>query len=158
MKCTAFYFLICTTIIITKEVDGKMDSTYVLPDSVKPIRYNLTLEPTLNVNDYAYFNGSIAIDIEVYENTACIKLNSKSIHINTDSVQVVDSHQSLIKVVNSSFDEVREFFIINLEVELIQHARYKLIISNFSGNLRQDNVGFYLGKYLRKSQDGLYTQ
>lgn len=141
--------LIFFTALLYRFISVYADSS--IPKTVKPIRYTLTMETNLDVKDNCTaFNGSVVIELLSSETASNITLNIRNLEINKDSLTVIHSGGSELKVSNVEFDEEQEFFIIHLKEELLADEYYNLSIGEFSGIMTNDNVGFYLAKYTTK--------
>ena len=66
--------------------------SFVLPDAIRPIKYELTLEP--NLKEFTFIGQEI-VDIYVSQKTSNIVLNSAEIDIK--SAEVIFSDKSILK-------------------------------------------------------------
>ncbi|MCH7746105.1 MAG: M1 family peptidase, partial [Chloroflexi bacterium] len=78
-------------------------NAFMLPASVRPVRYRLTLEP--NLSDFT-FRGQESVDIDVLEPTSKIVLNSAEIAVQSCSLTLADG--SAVTPQNISLDESEE--------------------------------------------------
>ncbi|KAF5304328.1 hypothetical protein FQA39_LY09707 [Lamprigera yunnana] len=117
--------------------------SYFLPKTIKPIRYNLTIAP----NAPGIFYGRVYIDIEVLHDTQNITLHAKDLNINKQSVMVTDVWGKNVRIVNTSEDIEKEFYIIHLENRILKERRYTILIGQYCGPLRDGKSGFFYGEY-----------
>lgn len=119
-------------------------SDYILPTNVKPLRYNITLKPNL---DLETIEGSVQIELLALENTRNITIEKRSVTIDDSSV-VVEGPSGVIAVDEPTWYDDIEHYVINLQEELHANEKYNLTIGSYSGFLHTDNGGFYLAKYI----------
>lgn len=108
----------------------------VLPTNVKPLRYDLTLEP--NFESFK-FDGSLAIDLQVNDPTTSITLNSLEIEIHSAKVNGTP-------VDKISFDEEKQTATFDLLGKLEPGAAATLAM-DFTGELNDKMAGFYRSTY-----------
>ncbi|KKK27016.1 aminopeptidase [Aspergillus rambellii] len=122
----------------------------VLPTNVKPLHYDLTLEP--NFETYKY-DGTVVIDLQVNEDTTSISLNTNELDIHTATVSSQGS------VVTSSPDisvnEEKQIATIKFSdaVPAGTSAQLKL---TFTGTLNDNMAGFYRSSYKTPSGETKY--
>lgn len=117
----------------------------VLPTNVKPIRYDLTLEPLF---DTFKFNGDLTIDLEVKEASTSITLNVLEIEI----------HEAKVNgsaVASTSFDEEKQTVTFQLASELAQDSKAELSLK-FTGILNDKMAGFYRSTYTDENGETRY--
>lgn len=128
-------------------------SKYLLPTEVSPIHYTITMAPNFT---NATFTGSVAIKIAVHRPVNEIILHQRGLNITKQNIKLV-----LIEDFNKHFDIKdagkfgtieQEFYKITLN-QMIRKGGYILSISNFSGSMEQNFVGFYSDSY----RDDKYT-
>ena len=113
----------------------------ILPSDVRPIRYEITLEPDLR--DFT-FQGKETIEIEVVEPTKVVILNS--IEITVHSVRMVLEDGTALSPVDVAFDEERETVSLSFGRSLSPGpARLEI---EFAGELNDKLRGFYRSRYL----------
>lgn len=110
-----------------------------LPDTVKPVHYDLLIHPNLT---FLNFTGRVQIKLEVQQDTEHILLHSKNLHISKAVVlQSGDGH--VLHVHESEpFEQISlssQNFIFLKGVHVIQ--------LDFSSNLSNSFHGFYKGSY-----------
>ncbi|XP_044734714.1 membrane alanyl aminopeptidase-like [Chrysoperla carnea] len=153
---TKFYiFLTLTTALtITEKILPKEDVTYRLPKSVRPIQYNIELEPKLTLtNNLTAFNGKVKIDIhstEFYVDE--IVLHSERLkHTKIELVDPVEPDNKFTIKVDDS-DEKHNFLKLKLDKPLDIFKTYTLTIE-YSGTLWNDMHGFYGSVYKDENKD-----
>jgi len=112
----------------------------VLPNNVRPINYNLKLQPDLA---QFKFSGEETIEIDILETTAQIQLNS--IEINIETVKLTQSGQSWTSS-DIKYNTERETATLTFD-SAIQPGRALLDII-FKGELNDKLRGFYRSQYL----------
>ncbi|KAK6198853.1 alanine/arginine aminopeptidase [Scheffersomyces amazonensis] len=108
----------------------------VLPNNVKPLHYDLTIEP---IFENFTFKGEVTIDLHVLERTDYISLNSLQIEIQ-------ESKLNDIELKNIQFDVNKQIVTFKLDDHLVEGADAKLYIK-FTGTLNEDMAGFYKSSY-----------
>ncbi|PGH30025.1 aminopeptidase 2 [[Emmonsia] crescens] len=113
----------------------------ILPTNVKPLHYDLTLEPDFEKFTY---KGTVVIDLDTVEDTNSISLNSTDIDIHTSAVSAngveVASNPSVSmnkekQTATISFDKI---------IPAGEKAQLKL---TFTGTLNDNMAGFYRCSY-----------
>ncbi|KAI5966552.1 APE2 [Candida pseudojiufengensis] len=108
----------------------------VLPTNVKPLHYNLTLQP--NFENFK-FNGEEIIEFEVNERTNYITLNSLEIEI--EEVKIND-----VPIKDISFDIEKQTVTFKFDDHLTKGSKAELYIK-FIGELNDKMAGFYRSTY-----------
>ncbi|KAF2749750.1 hypothetical protein M011DRAFT_465417 [Sporormia fimetaria CBS 119925] len=132
------------------DVDGAaMDITQareVLPTNVKPVHYDLTLEPDFEKFTY---EGKVSIDLDVVEDTTSISLNANELTIHSTTVSsngqtIADSpsvqHDDDTQVTKVSFDKT------------IPAGSKATLTMTFAGTLNDNMAGFYRSSF--KDENG----
>ena len=120
----------------------------VLPNNVRPINYNLKLQPDLT--EFT-FSGEETIEIEVLETTSQIQLNS--IEINIQTAKLTQNGQTSTAS-NISYDTQNETVTLRFD-SAIAIGRSSLEII-FTGDLNDKLRGFYRSQYLDENGDTRY--
>lgn len=117
---------------------------YRLPNTTRPISYNIWLSTDIHRGDFT-FNGVVTIQIEALENTPEITLHYRELTIT--NVRLLRDTGGTIQsnVPTTSRDDV-EFLIIRPTVPLTQGTIYGIAIT-YTGVLRNDDAGFYRSSY-----------
>lgn len=110
-----------------------------LPENVRPAHYHLTLAPDLKTFT---FEGGVAIDIEVLEETSEITLHAADLSIDTAKIasRTFSSESRAIK-----FNEEAQTVILGFE-KTLPKGNYRLSIP-FKGVLNDKMCGFYRSSY-----------
>ena len=127
----------------------KMSERVLLPTTVYPTRYNLTLNPDL---EKFVFSGDERIELKLLEEPSKITkivANSKELEIKEAFLTVKDQQISFKSI---SFDEPNDYVIFELDNTQEPFASLKVndLISlhvKFTGELNDKLVGFYRTKY-----------
>ncbi|KAJ5633658.1 hypothetical protein N7528_001500 [Penicillium herquei] len=125
------------------EVSGStnVQGREVLPTNVKPVHYDLTLEP--NFKKFTY-DGSVVIDLNVNEDTDFISLNSNEITIHSATVlskgSVVESNPEISMNKDAQTATIK----FNQALAAGSDAQLKL---TFTGILNDNMAGFYRSSY-----------
>lgn len=117
----------------------------VLPTNVKPLRYDLTLEP-----DFTKFTflGQLAIDLDVNEASTTITLNCLEIEIHEASVNDI----AVSRIV---YDEPQQTATFELAEALAPHSKASLSMK-FTGILNDKMAGFYRSSYVDEDGNTAY--
>ncbi|KAF2033830.1 hypothetical protein EK21DRAFT_108620 [Setomelanomma holmii] len=121
----------------------------VLPTNVKPIHYDLTLEP--NFEDFTY-EGKVTIDLDVDEDTTSISLNTNEVTIH--STKVTTGDQTISDSPTVSHDADSETTKVSFEKTISKGSKAKLTMT-FSGILNDKMAGFYRSSF--KAANGSTT-
>ncbi|KAG7660768.1 APE2 [[Candida] subhashii] len=108
----------------------------VLPTNVKPLHYDLTLEP---IFDNFTFKGEETIDFQVNERTDYITLNCLDIEIQTAKIDDVETKDII-------FDDDKQTVTFKFKDHLVEGAIAKLYLK-FTGELNDKMAGFYRSSY-----------
>ncbi|EZF25689.1 hypothetical protein H112_02004 [Trichophyton rubrum D6] len=113
----------------------------ILPDNVKPLHYDLTLEP--NFEDFS-FQGSVQIDLEVVKETSSITLNALDITINTAALETNGTEIATSSPVSYDKDKQTATITLGQKIAACSKARLNL---KFTGTLNDNMAGFYKCSY-----------
>ena len=115
--------------------------SFVLPDAIRPIKYELTLEP--NLKEFTFIGQEI-VDIYVSQKTSNIVLNSAEIDIK--SAEVIFSDKSILKPSEIYLSKDQETANLAFESDLPKgNAKLSL---EFTGQLNERLQGFYRSRYI----------
>ncbi|KAI8089940.1 aminopeptidase [Halteromyces radiatus] len=112
----------------------------ILPTNVKPVHYDLSLQPNLET---FVFKGQVKINLDVIEPTRVITLNSHEINIISATLIVNDFSQSSIDI---TYDTKKTEVKLTFPQEVSAHTKALLDI-NFEGILNDQMTGFYRSSY-----------
>jgi aminopeptidase 2 len=121
----------------------------VLPTNVKPLHYDLTLEP--NFDDFTY-KGKVVIDLDVVEDTTSISLNTIDLKIH--STTVTSGDRDIASSPDVHHNEDAQTTTISFKDTLPAGTKAKLT-HTFSGILNDNMAGFYRSSF--KAKDGSTT-
>jgi puromycin-sensitive aminopeptidase len=117
-----------------------IDNPYRLPRNVRPVHYDLTLEPDLPA---ASFIGKVSISIEVSEVTDVLVLNAAELEIRNARVELADG--TTIAATGVEFDEETERATISMSSDVPLGS--SVLCCDFSGILNDKLRGFYRSTY-----------
>ncbi|XP_069669083.1 aminopeptidase N-like isoform X2 [Periplaneta americana] len=138
-----FFLLITLRNTISLEDD---DIDYRLPITVLPTHYKLKLTPYFEERNFT-FDGEVEITVNATTEANSITLHYDDMEIIGDPV--VESLNGLqdLEVVNTTYDNVTQFFRIELDENLEVGNEYVIKI-RYVGNLNDDDMaGFYKSSY-----------
>lgn len=148
---------------ITSEDESQLENVslndevnFRLPTSLKPIHYIIKLQPLINSNRSIF--GSVEIEFEVVEAAANVTLHINNIITKNETVKVVPSDDPSgpgVGIIQQTYDNVRQFYVAELETELEQGKMY-IISMNFEGYLNDDLRGFYRSTYFDADGEAVY--
>lgn len=117
-------------------------ANYRLPTSVRPVSYELRLQPRF---DNGTFEGNVKIEAIVDESTKSVALHRGNLTIL--STQIFDRDMSPILIQRSDYNESTEIISFLLEKELNKADNTIFLEFGFRGFLRNDLIGFYNSSY-----------
>lgn len=118
----------------------------VLPKNVKPIHYDLTLEPNLETFEY---EGKVVIDLDVVEDTRSISLNTLQLKIHSTKISIGDKLITSSPEIHYNEDTQTTKILFN---ETIPGGSKATLTQTFAGTLNDNMAGFYRSSY--KGKDG----
>lgn len=121
----------------------------VLPANVKPVHYDLTLEP-----DFANFTyqGTVTIDLDVVDDTTSIALNTNELKIH--STKVTAGQQVITESPHVATDDDAQTTTVSFDQAIPGGSQAKLTMA-FAGVLNDNMAGFYRSSF--KAADGSTT-
>ncbi|KAI4707061.1 hypothetical protein J4E89_008396 [Alternaria sp. Ai002NY15] len=121
----------------------------VLPANVKPVHYDLTLEP-----DFANFTyqGTVTIDLDVVDDTTSIALNTNELKIH--STKVTAGQQVITESPHVTTDDDAQTTTVSFDQTIPGGSQAKLTMA-FAGVLNDNMAGFYRSSF--KAADGSTT-
>jgi aminopeptidase N len=118
----------------------------ILPDTVKPIHYDLSLYD-IELGGAFSFQGRVEITAKVLESTKSVVLNSHQLKIHDSEVRVEQA--KTLKTLKSSaisYDAPKQRATIEFSEE-IPASETIVIVINFQGTINNEMAGFYRSKY-----------
>ncbi|KAJ6439475.1 aminopeptidase [Purpureocillium lavendulum] len=123
----------------------KMADRDVLPDSVKPVHYGLSLRD-LDFKTWTY-KGTVTIDAEIVKPTKEITLNTLEVKLSHAKITVDHTKSSqALESTNFSYDERAQRATITFDQELPVSKKASVAIE-FEGIMNNEMAGFYRSKY-----------
>ncbi|MCJ1394766.1 Aminopeptidase 2 mitochondrial [Xylographa bjoerkii] len=113
----------------------------VLPTNVKPLHYDVTLEPDF---EKFTFEGKVVIDLDVKEETTSISLNALDIKIHSTTITSEGTHITSSPEV--SFNEAKQTLTLSFDKAIAAGSKAQLT-HTFSGSLNDKMAGFYRSSY-----------
>ena len=129
--------------------DANMDISKgreVLPKNVKPLHYDIVLEPDLEKFTYS---GEVTIDLDVVEDTSSISLNT--IDLDIHETKITSGNDTITSSPKLSYDDDSQTTKIDFDHKISAGASAKLY-HKFTGTLNDKMAGFYRSSY--KDADG----
>lgn len=124
--------------------DANMDVSKgreVLPKNVKPLHYDVTLEPDFEAFKY---NGEVTIDLDVVEDTNSITLNTLEIDIH--ETEISSGSNTITSSPRLTRDNEKQTTKIEFDETIPAGAQAKLY-HKFTGTLNDKMAGFYRSSY-----------
>ncbi|KAK3715670.1 Aminopeptidase 2 mitochondrial [Vermiconidia calcicola] len=118
----------------------------VLPKNVKPLHYDLTLEPNFETFKY---EGEVTIDLDVMEDTTSITLNT--IDIDIQETKVTSGSSTIASSPKLTLDEDAQTTKIEFDQSIPAGSKAQLH-HKFTGTLNDKMSGFYRSSY--KGENG----
>ncbi|XP_063599467.1 aminopeptidase N-like [Penaeus indicus] len=119
-----------------------------LPTALKPVHYEVRLQPFLNGNFSVL--GHVDIELTALTKASNITLHVADIDIQQDTIMVTPSSAQPIPISKTEDDASNEFFIVHLEEELFEGENFTLSL-DFEGYLNDQLKGFYRSSYQNES-------
>lgn len=120
-------------------------SREVLPTNVKPLRYDLVLEPDFTTFK---FDGELDIDLKVQADSSTVVLNSVEIEIHSATINGA-------KIDKFDFDTEKQTVTFHLSSQLSKDSNATLSLK-FTGELNDKMAGFYRSSYTNASGEKAY--
>lgn len=149
--------IVCTSVHLRNKLksgqeDGKpkYDRDVRLPRSIRPLKYNITLEPRLSGN--FSFTGSVQIRIKVLEDCYNITMHAEELNISRHdaSVRRVLPNGELdgdsLRIHKQYLVGAKQFFVIELYDKLLKGVEY-VVHLRFGGIIEDYLQGFYRSSY-----------
>lgn len=116
-----------------------------LPDTVKPVHYDLLIHPNLT---FLSFAGRVQIQLDVQQDTKFVFLHSKNLHISEAALLQTDGARAL------NIHESKPFEQMALSAQNFTFVKGAHVIRlAFSANLSDSFHGFYKGSYTTRRGD-----
>ncbi|KAF2109018.1 peptidase family M1-domain-containing protein [Lophiotrema nucula] len=122
----------------------------VLPTNVKPLHYDLTLEPDF---DKFTYEGKVVIDLDVKEDSKSITLNTLDLKVHSTSVS--SGEQGTVEDTHVSHDEDGQTTTVSFKSFSLKAGSKAQLTMTFTGVLNDNMAGFYRSSF--KDKDGNAT-
>ncbi|XP_068157458.1 aminopeptidase N [Drosophila tropicalis] len=128
----------------------KYDRDVRLPQSIQPLKYNITLEPELSGN--FSFSGSVQIRVRVLQDCYNITMHAEELNISRSDVAVYrvlaqnQLDQDSLRIHKQYLVGAKQFFVIELYDKLVRGSEYVVHIQ-FGGIIQDFLQGFYRSSY-----------
>lgn len=122
----------------------------VLPKNVKPLHYDLTLEPDLEKFTY---EGHVTIELDVVEDTRSISLNT--VQVDILSTKVTSGSTTISSSPKISYNEDTQTTTVEFD-QTIPAGTKATLYHKFKGTLNDNMAGFYRSSYRTESGEEKY--
>ena len=124
---------------------------YPLPPNLVPFQYDIltTVQFTNTDGERFPYDGETVMHFECKENTKTIKFHANNLKVDNSSLELKSTSDTTFTPVTNfpwTYDEIRQFIIVDLNVDLKKGEKYTLKIK-YIGYLQSDNTGFYRSSY-----------
>lgn len=120
-----------------------------LPRSVIPKRYVLSL--TIDMQRFT-FSGYVEIDVNITQTTSYVLLHVNGLVINHTSNYILDlsDNPRLVDIIDVRVLEDKQFLVLVSAERLLANRKYKVVLSDFRGDILDDLRGLYRSSYMDK--------
>lgn len=120
--------------------------SFRLPKELKPLRYNLILQPDLSSKT---FNGNVTIRLEVMKPISYIPVHSKFLTVVTKEVVQLGDEEKPARTIQPllTFEHPQLEYWVTEFAEPLEAGNYSLQLA-FNGSLVDRIVGFYQSSYM----------
>ncbi|XP_041082703.1 aminopeptidase N-like [Polyodon spathula] len=131
-----------------------------LPDTLIPSGYNVRLWPSLKPNDEGMFTfkGTSNVVFKCEKETDLIVIHSRLLNLTKKGKHLADvmdvSSSKSVDIQYSCLDTSNEFLVVQLLANLTEGKTYEMI-TDFTGELSDDLVGFYRSEYMEGGEKKL---
>ncbi|XP_037807865.1 glutamyl aminopeptidase-like isoform X1 [Lucilia sericata] len=151
-KSTVFLFnktTIAPSIMATSKVLQHL--SFRLPRELRPLRYNLILQPDLKNKT---FSGNVTIRLEVIKPISYIPVHSKFLSVVTKEVMQLGNEEKPSRIITPSltFEHPQLEYWVTEFAEPLEVGNYSLQLA-FNGSLVERIVGFYQSSYFDKQRN-----
>lgn len=141
-----------------KTAKDTLDINYRLPNETVPIFYNVVIKTKID-EGISDFSGTVEIRLLVKQNTSKIVLHSKQQSIENLELFSDPARPLAFNLVPTTFKLLEDEQILEISTvsgnNLTAGKEYLLAI-DFTGVLRDDNVGFYRSSYVNKNENRVW--
>lgn len=159
--CCSLWLLIllipnCLTSVVVNEPKLSVQQekvSYRLPNETYPEHYTIHLNTNIHEANFS-FTGRVEITVATREETSAIVVHARQLVISEVRLWNTFSTPTEIEINPFEYDAVTEFVTIRLTSGTLQSSEKFLLIIEYNGELREDNLGFYRSSY-RDANDQL---
>ncbi|XP_054725821.1 aminopeptidase N-like [Anastrepha obliqua] len=137
--------------------ESDVDLNYRLPNATEPLHYDVEL--TTNVhNGTKRFTGTVKILLEVIDNTNTIVLHERQLSEIKATISNANGTGGVQEQLSTSYEEAREFLSLTPTNEslIFSKGTFWVLTITYAGELRVDNLGFYLSTYTDEKDNTHY--
>ncbi|XP_053945402.1 aminopeptidase N-like [Anastrepha ludens] len=137
--------------------ESDVDLNYRLPNTTEPLHYDV--EVTTNVhNGTKRFTGTVKILLEVIDNTNTIVLHERQLSEIKATITNANGTSGVQEQLSTSYEEAREFLSLTPANEslIFSKGTFWVLTITYAGELRVDNLGFYLSTYTDEKDNTHY--
>ena len=128
-----------------------------MPESLKPSLYDLTIKVYLGTNETFQekaftYEGNMIINFVCLKATNKIIFHMSELNINQSALKLESESgggSTNLRILNTQYEEEREFYTVNLNDNCIANNAYRLSIE-YTGDIRLDLTAFYLSSYINQ--------
>lgn len=120
--------------------------SYRLPNETFPEHYAIHLTTNIHEANFA-FTGRVEITIGTREDTSTIVVHARQLVINSVKLWNTLTIPTEIEILPFDYSAITEFVTITLLNGVLQNNQRFLLIIEYNGELREDNLGFYRSSY-----------
>lgn len=120
--------------------------SYRLPNETFPEHYAVHLKTNIHEANFS-FTGRVEITIATREETSVVVVHARQLSISVVKLWNTLSTPTEIEIHPFEYDSVTEFVTIRLSDGILQSDQKFLLIIEYNGELREDNLGFYRSSY-----------
>lgn len=129
------------------------DDLFRLPTDLKPVHYEVRLQPFLSGNFSVL--GHVDIELKALTEAYSITLHVADIDINTGTIRVAPANSTTetgFEILETATDTNLDLFVVHLKQRLLEGESYILSL-DFEGHLNDELRGFYRSSYKDEAGD-----
>lgn len=120
--------------------------SYRLPNETFPVHYAVHLKTNIHEADFR-FTGRVEIMLSTRQETSTIVVHARQLVIDQVRLWNTLSPPTEIRVLPAEYDNVTEFVTVRLVSGALQANQNFMLAIEYTGELRDDNLGFYRSSY-----------
>lgn len=130
--------------------NGQIYDHYKLPTSVRPMSYRLQVITHLENPENLHFEGEVAMQLTILEDTSNITLHSQNLTIDSSKILLENEKQSKNCIKSVELNKKHDYYIMQLCEPLQKGELYHLTIP-FKAPLNEKLRGYYRSSYLDRA-------